>query len=348
MNEQKLLSLFKAKHLPEDVSRNFQIITCDDFEHIQLEKQVWAVLETARQLITVQNISIIQPGGVIMYPGRHPEGKHEIAGIQARDIALYRLENSPWNEAVAVFIWQQISVLLGKKEPDKLTYERELLHIHESDLDVKQLTVGVLGAGDIGSAVVRRAKNEGVQVLYFSRNEKNELSQLGAKYCSKAEEIFQNCDIIVITLPLVEGTRNFVSSSLLRLARKDAMLISVSAGGVVDEMALLTHLVSSQIKVAVDTLTYEGAQFSQSPFNVTNSPNILHCFQEGRLVITPHIAYKAENSTTKLVHVLSLPLLHMIAAGTYPETIFVDVDSGAVSSDPAVRGKFRFEVCRVV
>lgn len=104
--------------------------------------------------------------------------------------------------------------------------------------DVYGATLGVIGAGRIGSAVMRRATGFGMRILYSGRTRNPELeAATGASFVTQ-EELLANADFVVPMVPLTPNTRHLIDERALALMKPTACLINVSRGPVVDEQAL--------------------------------------------------------------------------------------------------------------
>jgi glyoxylate reductase len=107
--------------------------------------------------------------------------------------------------------------------------------------DVHGTTLGVIGAGRIGKAIIRRAHGFGMQVLYSNRRRDAEAERLGATYREKAD-VLRESDFVVLAVPLSTETRHLIGAAELRLMKRTAILVNVARGPVVDEAALAEAL----------------------------------------------------------------------------------------------------------
>jgi glyoxylate reductase len=108
--------------------------------------------------------------------------------------------------------------------------------------DIHGSTLGVLGAGRIGSAVLRRGMGFGMQLRYHNRRPSAELeAETGAQYRSFAD-LFRESDILVVLVPLNNETRGLVGAREFALMKDTAVFVNVSRGPIVNEGALYTAL----------------------------------------------------------------------------------------------------------
>jgi lactate dehydrogenase-like 2-hydroxyacid dehydrogenase len=108
--------------------------------------------------------------------------------------------------------------------------------------DVSGKTLGILGAGRIGSAMAARAYGFRMQILYhdITKNPGME-SKYQAKYVS-LDELLKQSDFVTIHVPLNESTTHIISTDRLRQMKNTAFLINSSRGPVIDEKALVLAL----------------------------------------------------------------------------------------------------------
>ena len=108
-------------------------------------------------------------------------------------------------------------------------------------------TLGIIGAGRIGTEVARRARAFGMNVLvsdpYLSQNRAGEI---GGDLTSLAS-LLQRSDIVSVHTPLTEETHGLIGADQLALMKPGAYLINAARGGVVDESALAAALESGRL-----------------------------------------------------------------------------------------------------
>jgi len=108
--------------------------------------------------------------------------------------------------------------------------------------------LGVVGMGQIGAALARRAKAFGMTIAYSNRSEiAPELaSELGCLRLSM-EELLQTSDVVSLHCPYSEATHHLIDAKALAMMKSSAYLINTARGPVVDEAALADALRSGQI-----------------------------------------------------------------------------------------------------
>jgi len=117
-------------------------------------------------------------------------------------------------------------------------------------MDVGGATLGIIGMGRIGEAVARRAKGFDMRVLYNNRNRKLEAEAEHGFEFMELDGLLAEADFVVILTPLTPETVGLISVRELKLMKGTAVLINVSRGGIVDEIALFDALKEGTIWAA--------------------------------------------------------------------------------------------------
>jgi glyoxylate reductase len=108
--------------------------------------------------------------------------------------------------------------------------------------DIYGATLGVVGAGRIGAAVIRRALGFRMQVLYTNRAPRPDLeAETGARY-RPLDDLLRESDFVVVTVPLTPETRGMFGAREFALMKPTAVFINTSRGAVVKEMELYEAL----------------------------------------------------------------------------------------------------------
>jgi len=119
-------------------------------------------------------------------------------------------------------------------------------------VDVHGSTLGILGMGNIGFSVARRAGlGFGARILYHNRRRRpeEEEAQVGAKYV-ELDTLFRESDFLVLAVPVTDATKGIVNEERLRLMKPSATLVNVARGMVVDHDALVRVLQEGVIRAA--------------------------------------------------------------------------------------------------
>jgi glyoxylate reductase len=127
--------------------------------------------------------------------------------------------------------------------------------------DVYGKTLGVIGCGEIGSAVARRASGFNMRVLYCNRNRMPlaKEQELNADYTS-LEELLRQSDFVTVHAPLTEQTQYMIGKEQFSMMKPTAYFIHTARGKVVDDKALVQALNDGAIAgAALDVYENEPA-----------------------------------------------------------------------------------------
>lgn len=108
-------------------------------------------------------------------------------------------------------------------------------------------TIGVVGLGDIGRAVVERARGFGMDVRAFDPFVRAELVPDGVRLDADLRDLLGASRFVVLTCPLTKDTFHLLDGAALGVMRPDAYLVNVARGPVVDEEALVAALAAGTI-----------------------------------------------------------------------------------------------------
>ena len=113
--------------------------------------------------------------------------------------------------------------------------------------DVTNRTLGVVGAGRIGTAFALKSKGFNMNVLYVDEKKNETLEkEVNAKKVT-FDELLKKSDFISLHVPLIPSTHHLIGEKELKMMKKNAVLINTSRGPVVDEQALVFALKEKQI-----------------------------------------------------------------------------------------------------
>ncbi|CAM9980694.1 unnamed protein product [Heterosigma akashiwo] len=121
---------------------------------------------------------------------------------------------------------------------------------------------GVLGTGKIGQCFINIALGFGMEVLMYDVFKNAELEKHPKCTYVELDEVFSQCDVVSVHLPLLPTTHHIVNERTLGLMRDHAILLNVSRGGLVDTAALIECLKEDRIGGAgLDVYENEASYF---------------------------------------------------------------------------------------
>ena len=163
--------------------------------------------------------------------------------------------------------------------------------------ELRDLTVGVVGTGRIGAAVIERLGGFGARVLASDSRPETSATYVGL------DALLRESDIVTLHTPLNAQTYHLLDQRRIDLMRTGAIVVNTGRGSLVDTDALLSALEEGRIGgAALDVLEGEEGVFyfdrSRSPIG---DPRLLRLQQLPNVVITPHTAYFTDHALSDVI-----------------------------------------------
>ncbi|HEX2645778.1 MAG TPA: hydroxyacid dehydrogenase, partial [Candidatus Dormibacteraeota bacterium] len=116
--------------------------------------------------------------------------------------------------------------------------------------EIRGKTIGVIGLGNVGSEVAKRAHGLEMEVIAFDPVVSVERAELFNVELVGLHELLERADFVTVHVPLVDSNRNLIGASELARMKPSARLVNTARGGIVDEAALCGALQSGKIAAA--------------------------------------------------------------------------------------------------
>jgi len=157
---------------------------------------------------------------------------------------------------------------------------------------LEERTLGILGYGGIGSAVAQIAKGFRMQIYAFSRKPVREKGVRSFQGDKGLLTVLAESDAVIVSLPLTELTNKIIGAKRLATMKKDAILVNIARGELVDETALYEHLKANpNFRYATDVWWYrEGRESLKTTHPFFEFPNFIG---------TPHVSGPSGLATGK-------------------------------------------------
>lgn len=220
----------------------------------------------------------------------------DLEAARARGLAVCNVSGYS-TEAVAQHVFASLLNLVSNvhrfaAEPEKWAQSPIFTRLDYPVGELAGKTFGIVGLGEIGSAVARIARAFGMNVVAYGRSgvsAKGDIPRLAPT------EFFASCDVISLHCPLTPETRHFIQSATLAQMKPSAILINTGRGDLVHEADLVTALQGGTIRAAaVDVLTPEPPA-ADHPFLTAIAGGLDNLF------ITPHTAWSALEARQRLL-----------------------------------------------
>lgn len=171
-------------------------------------------------------------------------------------------------------------------------------------VDIFGRTLGIVGAGRIGTAVARRGLGFGMKLLYTARKPHPDMDALGGRRV-ELPELLKESDFVSLHAPLTPETKGLIGAGELALMKPTAVLVNTARGAIVKEADLAMALADRKI-FAAGLDVYE------------NEPNVLPALRKlENVVLAPHIG-SATLATRERMSVIAAENIVAVLKGRRP------------------------------
>jgi glyoxylate reductase len=155
--------------------------------------------------------------------------------------------------------------------------------------DVHGKTLGIIGLGEIGSAVARRAIGFNMRTLYHQRNRlpEREEKELNIEYVT-FDKALRESDFLTLHVPLTQETEYMISNDEIALMKKTSYLIHTARGKVIDDYALVAALKEGRIAGAALDVYEDEPEITEGMTELSN------------LMLLPHIGSASFETRDKM------------------------------------------------
>ncbi|GAA4444536.1 D-isomer specific 2-hydroxyacid dehydrogenase family protein [Phytohabitans houttuyneae] len=158
--------------------------------------------------------------------------------------------------------------------------------------ELRDLTVGVVGTGRIGTAVIDRLRGFGSRILANDSRAKTSADHV------PLDELLRQSDIVTLHTPLTADTHHLLDRRRIGRMKPGAFIVNTGRGPLLDTEALLDALESGRLGgAALDVLEgEEGIFYTDRRTNPVESETVLRLQSLPNVLITPHTAYYTEHA----------------------------------------------------
>lgn len=179
--------------------------------------------------------------------------------------------------------------------------------------DISKKTLGIVGAGRIGTAMALKSKGFAMNVLYVNPERNSVLeSELNAKKTTLPELLSQS-DIVSLHVPLTAETEHLIGEKELKLMKENAVLVNTSRGPVIDEKPLIQALEENWI-FGAGLDVYE--QEPMIPERLKQLDNV---------VILPHIGSATKETRSKMAEMAAKNMITGLKGDQPPNCVNPEV-----------------------
>jgi phosphoglycerate dehydrogenase-like enzyme len=169
-------------------------------------------------------------------------------------------------------------------------------------------TIGLLGYGHIGKAIARRAKAFEMQVHVANRTPVTPDAQVDRAFTlDQLDAFYPNIDYLVTSLPLTADTKGLVGQTAFARMTRDAVVINVGRGPIIDEQALFDALTRHTIAGAVIDTWYHYPTAADAP----TQPSSLPFHTLAQVTMTPHMSGWTNGTIRRRQHTIAQNVLSL-------------------------------------
>ncbi|GAB2959964.1 hypothetical protein GCM10017788_80500 [Amycolatopsis acidiphila] len=163
--------------------------------------------------------------------------------------------------------------------------------------ELRDLTIGVIGTGRIGVAVMDRLRGFGCHVLAYDSRPRNSANYL------PLDEVLQLSDIVTLHVPLNADTHHLLNRRRIAQMKHGAFVINTGRGSLLDTGALLPALESGRLGgAALDVLEgEEGIFYTDCRNKPLESGPLLRLQRMPNVIVSPHTAYYTDHALSDIV-----------------------------------------------
>jgi len=252
----------------------------------ELVTDIDILLVRSKPLVTAEVISKAEKLKIIARAGVGLDNI-DVKVAEAKGIKVINTPEAPTRSVAELTIGLMLAVARKIAYSDRKMREGRWVKKEAEGVELKGKTLGIIGFGRIGREVAAIAsKGLGMKILYYDvyRASPEVEKELGATYVD-LETLVRESDVVSVHVPLTSETRGLVSEGLLKLMKKNAILINTSRGAVVDTKALIKALNEGWIAGA-------GLDVYEEEPLPPNHP----LTQLDNVVLTPHIGASTEEA----------------------------------------------------
>ncbi len=179
--------------------------------------------------------------------------------------------------------------------------------------ELGDMTVGIIGFGNMGQAFAKRLSGFGCRVLFYDKyKEAKDFKDIMLPFVTRVslEELQERADVVSFHVPLTSETHHYLDAAFIDKMAHPFYLINTSRGAVVDTEALANALDCGRILgAALDVLEYENMQSD----TLAEVPECVHRLQQSpHTLLTPHVAGWTIESKYKLSAVLAEKIINTL------------------------------------
>lgn len=250
-----------------------------------------------RSAITNETLLALSQAGVTYISTRSIGYNH--VNVQYAESVGIVVENVPYSPD-SVADYTLMLMLMAVRNAKAMVRSTDVHDYRLTDVrgkELRDLTIGVVGTGRIGAAVIDRLWGFGCQKLACDIRPRT-----SADYVP-LDDLLQQSDIVTLHIPLAADTRHLLDRQRIEKMKHGAFVINTGRGALLDTEALVSALDSGRLGgAALDVLEgEEGIFYADHRNHAIDSELLLRLQQMPNVIISPHTAYYTDHALTDMV-----------------------------------------------
>ncbi len=167
--------------------------------------------------------------------------------------------------------------------------------------ELRDLTVGVIGTGRIGSTVIRNLSGFGCRILAYDLYEKDEVKQLAAYV--PLEEIWKESDVITLHTPLTEENHHLINADTIAQMKDGVVIVNTARGALIDSDAFIDAIENGKIGAAgLDVVENEfGLYYYDHKADILKNRELAMLRSFPNVTVSHHMAFYTKNYVETVV-----------------------------------------------
>jgi len=167
--------------------------------------------------------------------------------------------------------------------------------------EMKDLTIGVIGTGKIGSTVVKNLSGFGCRTIAYARHPDEKLK--GVVEYVDLETVYRESDIITLHIPLTDSNYHMINKVTIDKMKDGVVIINTARGGLINSNDLIVGLETEKIGAAgIDTIEdEEGICHLNHNVEMVNHRDMLYLKQFPNVILTQHYAFFTDHAISDMV-----------------------------------------------
>lgn len=167
--------------------------------------------------------------------------------------------------------------------------------------ELPTFTVGVLGTGRIGQAVIRNLSGFGCRILAYDLYEQEKVKEY-AEYVD-LDTLYRESDMISLHMPLTEDNFHMINAQSIARMKDQVVIINTARGGLIDTKALIDGIESGKIGAAgLDVIENEfGMYYYDRKSDILDKRDLYILRGYPNVIVTPHMAFYTDQAISDMV-----------------------------------------------